>query len=246
MGKITVVDLAPRVLPSVLDERGSEYVKNYLQSLGIEFILSDSVSKFEKNKAVLNSGKEVPFDILVTAVGVRPNVELLSAIGGKVDRGIIIDSSSRTSIEDVFAGGDNSVSYDVSCDMNRIVAILPNAYFQGRTAGINMAGGECKFEQAAPMNSIGFFNLHVVTAGSYIGEKDVVCDDNENYKVLFVKDNILKGYIMIGDVSRAGIYTSLVRNKVDLSTLDYSLIRVAPQLMAFTKDKRENILGRAH
>ena len=67
-----------------------------------------------------------------------------------------------------------------------------------------------------------------------------------NYKVLFTKDNVLKGFIMIGDISRAGIYTSLVRSKTDLKELDYSLIRVAPQLMAFKKEKREYILGRSH
>ena len=246
VGKITVVDLADRVLPSILDSRGSEYIKTYLESLGVEFILSDSVAKFDKNTAILKSEKKVDFDILVTAVGVRPNVQLLSDIGGKVEKGIVIDNCSRTSIKDIYAGGDNCVCHDISCDTDRIVAILPNAYFLGRAAGRTMAGVESSFDQGVPMNSIGFFNLHVVTAGSYIGDKDVVCDDGKNYKVLFTKDNVLKGFIMIGDISRAGIYTSLVRSKANLKELDYSLIRVAPQLMAFKKEKREYILGRSH
>jgi len=57
------------------------------------------------------------------------------------------------------------------------------------------------------MNAISFFGLHIITAGSYVGE--VFSKINgDNYKKLFVKDGLLKGYIMIGDVDKAGIYTS--------------------------------------
>ena len=97
-----------------------------------------------------------------------------------------------------------------------------------------------------PMNSIGFFDLHIITAGSYIGDKDIVLDDENNYKVLFTKDNKLVGFIMIGDVQRAGIYTSLIRNKTPLDSIDYTLVREHPQLMAFTLKDRQEKLGRSH
>jgi len=96
------------------------------------------------------------------------------------------------------------------------------------------------------MNSIGFFDLHIITAGSYIGDKDIVIDDEKNYKVLFTKDNLLVGFILIGDVKRAGIYTNLIRNKTPLDSIDYTLIRTNPQLMAFSLKERQEQLGRAH
>ena len=244
---ITVVDLANRVLPSILDEKGSALVKAYLESKGVKFILGESIQEFTgSNSATTTNGKLLSFDVLVTAVGVKPNTSLLQEIGGEVNRGIVIDSLGKTSIEDIYAGGDCAESIDISCGVQRILAILPNAYFQGRTAGISMAGGNEPFEMAMPMNSIGFFDLHIITAGSYIGDKDVVIDDDKNYKVLFTKDNLLVGFIMIGDVKRAGIYTNLIRNKTPLDTLDYTLIRTNPQLMAFSLKDRQEQLGRAH
>ncbi|MBE5763833.1 MAG: NAD(P)/FAD-dependent oxidoreductase [Clostridiales bacterium] len=244
---ITVVDLANRVLPSILDEKGSELVKKYLESKGVKFILGESIGEFTSSTtATTTTGKELTFGTLVTAVGVKPNTSLLQDIGGKVNRGIVVDQNGKTSIDDIYAGGDCVESIDISCDTQRILAILPNAYFQGRSAGISMAGGDEPFDKAMPMNSIGFFDLHIITAGSYIGDKDVVLDDEDNYKVLFTKDNLLVGFILIGDVKRAGIYTNLIRNKTPLDTIDYSLIRTNPQLMAFSYKHRQEQLGRAH
>ena len=244
---ITVIDLANRVLPSILDEKGSDLVKASLENKGVKFILGESIAEFTSAAtATTTQGKELSFDALVTAVGVRPNTQLFQAIGGQVNRGIVVDTLGKTSIEDIYAGGDCAECFDISCDTQRIVAILPNAYFQGRAAGISMAGGEEPFDQAMPMNSIGFFDLHIITAGSYIGDKDIVLDDENNYKVLFTKDNKLVGFIMIGDVQRAGIYTSLIRNKTPLDSIDYTLVREHPQLMAFTLKDRQEKLGRSH
>ena len=244
---ITVVDLANRVLPSILDEKGSELVKTYLESKGVKFILGESIAEFtSETTATTTTGKELTFDVLVTAVGVKPNTSLLQAIGGTVNRGIVIDGDGKTSIENIYAGGDCAECVDISCNTQRILAILPNAYFQGRSAGISMAGQSEPFDKAMPMNSIGFFDLHIITAGSYIGNKDVVIDDDKNYKVLFTKDNLLVGFILIGDVKRAGIYTNLIRNKTPLDTIDYTLIRTNPQLMAFSLKERAEQLGRAH
>ena len=244
---ITVIDLANRVLPSILDEKGSDLVKASLEKKGVKFILGESIAEFTSAAtATTTQGKELRFDALVTAVGVRPNTQLFQAIGGQVNRGIVVDTLGKTSIEDIYAGGDCAECFDISCDTQRIVAILPNAYFQGRAAGISMAGGEEPFDQAMPMNSIGFFDLHIITAGSYIGDKDIVLDNENNYKVLFTKDNKLVGFIMIGDVQRAGIYTSLIRNKTPLDSIDYTLVREHPQLMAFTLKDRQEKLGRSH
>lgn len=239
---IEVVDLADRILPSILDEEGSAMVQKHIESQDISFTLGDSVAKFDGNTARLKSGKEISFDVLVVAVGVRPNTQLPADIGCKVGRGVAIDENSATSIADVYAAGDCCECHDISIDSNRILAILPNAYLQGETAGVNMAGGEKKFDKAIPMNAIGFFGLHIITAGSYDGEAWTEKTEN-TYKKLVSKDNLLKGFILIGDVARAGIYTSLIREETPLDTIDYELIKQKPQLMAFTMDQREVKLG---
>jgi NADPH-dependent 2,4-dienoyl-CoA reductase/sulfur reductase-like enzyme len=240
---ITVIDLAPRILSSILDDEGAKVVQSHIESKSIEFKLAASVKKFEKNVAIMENGEKINFDVLVLAVGVRPNTALLKDIAN-IDRGIIVDNKSQTSTQDIFAAGDCTQTLDISSGQNKILALLPNAYMQGECAGVNMAGGEKIFDKAIPMNAIGFFGLHMITAGNYTGD---IYAQNEggNYKRLFYSDNRLNGYILIGDVDKAGIYTSLIRERTPLDTIDFALVCEKPGLMAFTKEDRMVKLGGA-
>lgn len=243
VAEITVVDLAPRILPSILDEKGSAMMQAHLEKRGLHFLLSDSVDSFSENFAVLKSGRTVPFDILVMAVGVRPNVSLVKDAGGLIKRGIVTDAFCRTSLPDVYAAGDCAQSHDITTDTDRVLALLPNAYMQGETAGLHMTGEEKPHDHAIPMNAIGFFGLHIITAGSYDGTEILVTDKPACYKKLYVRDNKLVGFILIGDIARAGIYTSLVRSQTPLDTIDFELICEKPQLMAFSRAYRAEKLG---
>ena len=191
---------------------------------------------------MLKSGKIVPFDVLAICVGVRPNTELISGAGGEVARGVCVSSTCETTLPDIYAAGDCTESFDVSCGKNRILALLPNAYMQGECAGVNMAGGEKSYEHAIPMNAIGFFGYHVLTAGSYTGEVYSSSAGN-SLKKLFYEDDRLKGFLLIGDVARAGIYTNLIRSETPLSSIDFGLICEKPQLMAFSRAERKEMLS---
>lgn len=239
---IAVVDLADRILPSILDEKGSDMVQKHIEDKGITFTLNDCVDTFTENSATLKSGKTIDFDILVIAVGVRPNTQLVSEIGGKVNKGIATDDHCATTIKNIYAAGDCTESHDITINQDRILALLPNAYMQGECAGINMAGGNALYNKAIPMNAIGFFGLHIITAGSYNGTEHII-ESNDSYKKLITDNNLLKGYIMIGDVQRAGIYTSLIREQRSLKSIDFDLIKEKPQLMAFSKRERAKALA---
>lgn len=242
---ITVVDLADRVLPSILDAEGSRIIQNHLEKQGIAFILGNSVKEFGNNTATLQNDLKIPFDVLVVAVGVRPNTSLVSEAGGKVGRGIATDERCETSLKGIYAAGDCAESFDITTDESRVLALLPNAYMQGECAGINMAGGEKRFDKAIPMNSIGLFGMHIMTAGSYSGDGEYLRQTEEEYKRLITRDNLLVGFILMGDIRRAGIYTSLIREKTPLDTVDFGLICERPQLMAFTAKERAKKLGGA-
>lgn len=60
----------------------------------------------------------------------------------------------------------------------------------------------------------------------------------------FVDNDLLKGFIIIGDVNRAGIYTALIRSQTPLSSIDFDAIKDEPRLMAFSKSRREVMLGK--
>lgn len=237
VGSITVVDLADRILPGILDADGAAIIQKHIESRGVKFLLSDSVSRFTADSAELKSGRTVGFDVLVVAAGVRPNTELAAGIGAAVGRGILTDARCETTVPGVYAAGDCAEDRDATAGMQRMLGLLPNAYMQGETAGVNMAGGDRLYDKAIPMNAIGFFGLHVIAAGSYDGSAFEVKGDG-SYKKLITKNGLLKGYILIGDVVRAGIYTSLIREKTPLASIDFELIKEKPQLIAFTAAER--------
>lgn len=244
---ITVCDLADKILSSILDEDTAPMVQKHLEKSGISFMMSDSVSEFRGNTAIMQSGKSVGFDIVVTAVGVRAETSLLAGAGGKVNRGIIADSMMRTSLDGIYAAGDCTEGYDLSLGASRVLALLPNAYMQGFAAGVNMSGGEKAFDNAIPMNSLGLFGMHIMTAGSYLAEKDggtVYAQAEENsYRKFFVRDGLLKGYILVNKVERGGMYTSLIREQTPLDSINFELMRENATFLAFPKKIRGKKFG---
>jgi hypothetical protein len=105
-----------------------------------------------------------------------------------------------------------------------------------------MAGGTQLFDKAIPMNSIGFFGLHAMTAGSYEGE---LYEEKTatSIKRLFTKDDRLKVFILIGCKERAGIYTSMIREKTPVSSVNFELLKKTASTTAFSPDIRRKKFG---
>ena len=251
---ITVCDLADRVLSSILDADCASIMQAHLEQNGLRFLLQDSVTRFAGNTAYFRSGAVETFDVLVLAVGVRANIALVKDAGGETGRGIAVDEQMHTSLPDVYAAGDCAEGLDSSCGQKRVLAILPNAYAQGRTAGRNMAiagrntaGEPAAQTDAIPMNAIGFFGLHALTAGSYFTPEqggELYEERGEGtIRRLFTRDGYLTGFILIGDVARAGIYTALIREKRPLAELDFDLLKKSPTFLAFGKETRGHFFG---
>lgn len=247
VASITVCDLADRVLSSILDVDCASIMQKHLEKNGIRFLLSDSVARFEKDTAYMKSGAQVSFDVLVLAVGVRANTALVRDAGGEVNRGIVVDNGMRSSVADVYAAGDCCEGWDASANMRRVLAILPNAYAQGRTAGRNMADVPSTWEEGIPMNAIGFFGLHALTAGSYFTPEqggELYEERTEGgIRRLFTKDGLLTGFILIGNTTRAGIYTAMIRQKRPLAEVDFDLLKKSPTFLAFSAETRRKFFG---
>ena len=242
---VTVCDLAPRVLSSILDDECAAIVQKHLESRGIRFSLGNTASSFEGNKANMKDGSVIDFDVLVLALGVRPNIGFFKDAGGDCGRAIIVDNDMKTSVGNIYAAGDCVEQYDISFGDRRIMALLPNANLGGHTAGVNMAGGSASFDNAVPMNSIGFWGLHMMTAGTYAndGSAEMIEKKSESgIKRFFIKDDRLVGFIIIGDVKSAGIYTNLVRTEADLSDLDIEALFEEPNLLPFGDNYRRKKL----
>ncbi len=240
--EVTVCDLADRILSSILDGECAALMQRRLEEHGIRFLLGDSAVRFAGCEATMRSGATVPFDILVLAVGVRANTSLMKEAGGAVDRGILVDSRMQTSIPGVYAAGDCTEGEDISSGKRRVLAILPNASFQGYTAGVNMAGGSAVFDKGIPMNSVGFFGLHAMTAGTYEGDIYEERTDH-SLKRLYTEGGLLKGFLLIGCEERAGIYTSLIRERTPLSSVNFELLKKGAVTAAFSPEQRRKKFG---
>lgn len=242
VAEITVCDLADRVLSSILDNDCAGIMQKHLEANGIRFMLGDSVDRFKNNTAFMQSGKCIDFDVLVLAVGVRANTTLIEKAGAAVNKGIIVDDYMRTSVTDIYAAGDCTEGNDISLGRKRVLALLPNAYIGGHAAGVNMGGGNEVFDKAIPMNSIGFFGLHAMTAGSYDG--DIYEEKSDStLKRLFTRNGYLVGFILIGDVTRAGIYTSLIRERIPLDSINFEMLKKESTSYAFSPEIRRKKFG---
>jgi NAD(P)H-nitrite reductase large subunit len=99
------------------------------------------------------------------AVGVKPNTEAALTAGIKVNRGIVVNEYMETSVKNIYAAGDCVESLDILSNQNKVLALWPNAYMQGETAGSNMSGVENKFTGSFAMNAIGFFGHTLIICG---------------------------------------------------------------------------------
>ena len=159
-------------------------------------------------------------------------------------KGILVGEGMETSLPGVWAAGDCTESMDVSAGTPGLLAVLPNASLQGFCAGANMAGGSEKFDKGIKMNSIGFFGLHIMSAGTYTEPVYTELTDT-GCKKLFAKDGVLTGFILLGDTAKAGIYTSLIRDRTPLESIDFEAVKKEPSLVPFGRDYRAKKLGGA-
>lgn len=234
--KVTVVELADRVLSTILDDKASQMFAAHLKSLGVTLITGDTAVAVNRDGegsvtgVTLKGGKTVETDIVIVAIGVVPNTKLAETTKVKKERGIVVDEHLRTSVKDIYAAGDCIETYDVLRHIRRPQPIWPNAYEQGRTAGVNMAGQPMDYNGSFGMNSIEVKGLPTITVGMYdaVGpEFEILAKSNPetmSYKKVIIHNDRIVGAVFVGDIDRAGIMTGLIKDKVNVKAFKHELI----------------------
>lgn len=234
--KVTVIEKASQILPNQLDVTASLIIQKDLESLGVEIILNQSVSFINGTDAVesvtLSDKSMIPCDILIVAVGMRPNKDLAIECGISADKGIIVDEFLRTSDPNVYSAGDVIEIQDISTGKRITSATWYNAVLQGKFSAFNMAGIDRRYSQAIGIqNAVQF---HQIPAISF-GKTQINEEDEQDYDVISVhKDNVYKklvlnngkicGMIFVGDIAKSGFYTALIRYGVDVSEFQSKLL----------------------
>lgn len=233
--RVLVTDISSCLLSSILDPAGAEIVKRHLAGSGIGFQLGVPVVELAGDSRVegliFADGGSKAVDAVIVATGVRPNLEVVSDTGVDVGQGIIVDNQLQTNLPGIFAAGDVSEGWDIVLQQRRVIANLPNAYRQGETAGRNMAGEKVVYPGGVALNSVSFFGLAIATAGISNSEDAGVeavrylKEAEKIYRRLNFREGRLVGYICIGEISRVGILTALIKSRTPLADKRQGLLK---------------------
>ena len=217
-----------RILRVYFDEAASEMVEGHLAANGVTFQYG-GVQSVERDAGGKITGVKtdkgvVPCGAVILAAGVAPNHSLASCAGLNVGQGIVVDDRMRTSHPDVFAAGDVAEAREILSGQAKVIPIWPNAYNQGVNAGINMAGADKPYPGGLSMNATSFLGLPTISVGVVDPADDAgyeVVEDIDpvvpRYRKLVFKDDRLMGFILIGNVEGAGLYTGFIRFGLQLS-----------------------------
>jgi NAD(P)H-nitrite reductase large subunit len=233
---VTVVELAPQIMPQNMDKTAAGIVSGFLAENGWEIITGKYVAELKGGKngvesAVLSDGSELPAPAVIVGTGVRPDVELAKTAGIETNLGIIVNDKMEVKIKgvkkpDIYAAGDVAEAYDYQLDKKAVNAIWPLARKQGKVAGLNMAGEKEKYEGGIPMNSVDFYGLTAMSVGrsDLPGTKFSIKKSDYEYRKIGIKDNRLVHFTLVGNVERAGLLTGLIEDRVDVSSFKKDLM----------------------
>ncbi len=224
--RMTVVELADRVLVLGLDQEAGEIVGEHLKKQGVVLETQTTIERIVGNKkgevqeVRLKNGKKIPAELVIVAVGVRPNVGFLAGSGIEIDRGILTDRRMRTNVPDVYAAGDCAQAYEIQSGERRVIAVLPVAYSEGRVAGSNMAGFPRTYKGSLGINSFYLIGLNLMTIGLNIADpakhEVAVKKEGSLFRKLIFDGNRIVGAILLNDLAGGGFITSLVESGKEL------------------------------
>lgn len=162
----TLVECAEHILPPV-DKETAAFAQNEIRKHGVNLILSDGVKEFSDNEIILNSGKKIPYDIAVLAIGVKPETSLASSCGLAIglSGGVKVNEFMQTSDENIFAGGDSVEVEDFVTGAGVLIPLAGPANRQGRIIADNIAGYKSTYKKTLGAAVVKVFDLTVANAG---------------------------------------------------------------------------------
>ncbi|MBD3730425.1 MAG: NAD(P)/FAD-dependent oxidoreductase [Sphingomonadales bacterium] len=226
--KVTVLHLMPTLMERQLDEAAGWLLKNELERRGQTILTgADTAEILEKDGHVsgvkLKDGTEIPADIVVMAVGIRPNTQLAKAAGLEVGRGIVVDDHMVTSDPAVLAVGE-CVEHRGAC-----YGLVAPLWDMCRSLAAGLTAQPRGYEGSVTSTKLKVSGIDLFSAGDFSGGddcEDIVMRDASRgvYKRVIVRDNRLIGAVLYGDTADGNWYFDLLKKGEDISDIREALI----------------------
>jgi len=208
--------ISERIFPPSL----AQFVTDYYRQQGVEVLTQQSVTEIKKrgDEFVLKTDdkREIVVDGVVAGIGIRPNVELAQAAGLKVDNGIVVDESLRTSQPDIFAAGDVASFYSPDLDRRMRVEHEDNANTMGKVAGRAMAGERALYHHL-PFFYSDLFDLGYEAVGELDSRLETVADWSEPHRkgvIYYLRDGRVTGVMLWNVWDQVENARQLIRERV--------------------------------
>lgn len=258
----TIIELSDQILTPV-DYEIACFAQNEMRANGVELVLSDGVKKFLDNEIELISGKKIPYDMAILAIGVRPEIALAQNAGLEVNRGIKVNETMQTSDPDIFAGGDSVEIKNFITDNDDLIPLAGPANRQGRIIADNIYGFNSTYKKSQGTSVLKVFDYTVACCGynekllkrENIPYWKILTFGNSHagyypdatqtlYKLLFNKEGKILGVQAVGQEGvekRIDIIATVMRNNGTIQELLDSELCYAPPYSS-AKDP-VNVLG---
>lgn len=220
-----VLERSDRLLKRQLDARASQYLREYLENLGLEIIINAETAEVlpengsteeRVREVVLKDGRRMPCDVFLVAAGITPNIALAQDAGLTCKRGVLVDEAMRTSDPLIFAAGD------LAEHAGQIYGLWPTAVEQAEVASTNAIGATRSYNGTVPVTILKVVGVDVTSVGQFeaADPDDLVIaleDPAEGrYRKLVIADGKIVGAILLGYPQDASPVTAAIKQGRDV------------------------------
>ena len=203
---LTVVEIAPQILPRMIDQQGAAMVERWLVERGVTIRTNAQLSQIAdangQKRLSFQHGDDLLADCVIMATGIRTNLGWLDGSGVAINQGILVDDHLRSNIPNVYAAGDVAEGRDLVTGQAAVHAIEPTAMEHGRVVGANMAGQPQAYRGSLLMNIVEVLDLEIASFGSWNAEGaevfSAVHEDRPAYRKLVWDGDRMTGAMMLG------------------------------------------------
>lgn len=215
--QLTVVERESNVLPRMLSGHSASFVERWLGQKQIKVHTGTSVTGITEDadgsKRVATSAGEIEADLVVVAIGVRPNTQLAESAGLTVDHGIVVNANMQTSDPSIFAAGDCAQGNSLLGGASEVHAIHPTAVDHGRVAGANMAGHTIAYPGSLSMNVLDVCGLQCVSYGDWNDSSaeafEISSESSNVYRNVLWRGDTISGAMFVGQANNVGMLTDV-------------------------------------